>query len=76
MSKPAAAWTQVEEVWRDNLWKVVATMINMGITVGTVSMLLVHKSDDMCSISHMMVLLQVMVQRGGVTGIYSDALDS
>ena len=65
MSKPAAAWMQVEEVWRDNFWKVVATMIDMGATVGTVGTLLVHKLDDMCSISHVMVLLQVMVQRGG-----------
>ena len=40
-------------------------MIDMGTTVGTVSTLLVHKLEDMCSISCMMALLQVMVQRGG-----------
>ena len=65
MSKPAAAWIQVEEAWRDDFWKVIATMIDMGAAVGTVSTLLVHKLDDMHSISCTMALLQVMVQRGG-----------
>ena len=65
MLKPAAAWTQVEEVWRDDFWKVVATMVNMGATIGTISVLLACKLDDMCSILHAMALVQVMVQRGG-----------
>ena len=56
---------QVEEVQRDDFWKVIATMVNMGATIGTISALLVHKSDDMRSISCAMALLQVMVQRGG-----------
>ena len=61
MSKPAAAWMQAEEVWRDDFWKVVATIIDMGTTVSTISMLLVCKLDDMCNISHVTALLQVMV---------------
>ena len=65
MSKPAAAWTQVEEARRDDFWKVVATMVDMGAGVGTVGALLARKSDDVRSVSRATALLQVMVQRGG-----------
>ncbi|KAH9999590.1 hypothetical protein BJV74DRAFT_158674 [Russula compacta] len=64
-SEAAAAWTQVEEARRDDFWKVVATMVDMGAGVGTVGALLARKPDDVRSVSRATALLQVMVQRGG-----------
>lgn len=61
----AAAWTQVEEARRDDFWKVVATMVDMGAGVGSVGALLAHKTDDARSVSRGIALLEVMVQRGG-----------
>jgi hypothetical protein len=60
-----AVWTQAEEARREDFWKVVATMVDMGAGVGTVSALLAHKSNDVRSVSRAIALLESMVQRGG-----------
>ena len=63
-TKPAA-WTPAEVMHRDNFWKVVTTMVDMGAGVGTIGALLAHKSDDVRSVSRAIVLLEAMVKRGG-----------
>jgi len=60
-----AVWTQAEEARREDFWKVVATMVDMGAGVGTVSALLARKSNDVRSVSRAIALLESMVQRGG-----------
>jgi hypothetical protein len=50
---------------RDDFWKVVTTMVDMGAGVGTVGALLAHKSDDVRSTSRAITLLETMVKRGG-----------
>lgn len=62
-TKPTA-WTPVEDMRRNDFWKVVATMVDMGAGVGTVGALLTHKSD-VRSISRAIMLLEAMVKRGG-----------
>jgi hypothetical protein len=64
-STNVAAWTQEEEARRDDFWRVVATMVDMGAGVGSVGALLACKLDDARSVSRATTLLQVMVQRGG-----------
>ena len=64
MTKPAA-WTPAEEMRRDDFWKMVTTMVDMGAGVGTVGALLAHKSDDARSVSRAIALLEAMVRRGG-----------
>lgn len=59
-----AAWTPAEEMRRNDFWKVVTTMVDMGAGVGTVGALLAHTSD-MRSVSRAITLLEVMVKRGG-----------
>ena len=59
------AWTPAEDKCRDEFWKVVTTMVDMGAGVGTVGALLAHKSDDVRSASRAITLLEVMVKRGG-----------
>ncbi|KAI9455511.1 hypothetical protein F5148DRAFT_1378062 [Russula earlei] len=61
----AAAWTRAEEARRDDFWKVVATVVDMGAGVSTVGALLAHKSDDAHRVSRAIALLESMVQRGG-----------
>jgi hypothetical protein len=58
-------WTQAEEARRDEFWKIVATMVDMGAGVGTVAALLARKSDDVRNVSRAIALLENMVQRGG-----------
>ena len=58
-------WTQAEEARRDEFWKVVATMVDMGAGVGTIAALLARKSDDVRGVSRAISLLETMVQRGG-----------
>jgi hypothetical protein len=60
-----AAWTPAEDRRRDDFWKVVTTMVDMGAGVGTVGALLAHKSDDVRSVSRAITLLEAMVKRGG-----------
>jgi hypothetical protein len=60
-----ADWTQAEEARRNDFWKIVTTMVDMGTGVGTIGALLAHKSDDVRSISRAIALLESMVQRGG-----------
>jgi hypothetical protein len=64
MTKPAA-WTPAEAMRRDDFWKVVTTMVDMGAGVGTVGALLAHKSDDVRTASRAVTLLESMVKRGG-----------
>jgi hypothetical protein len=40
-------------------------MVDMDVGVGTVTVLLAHKSNDVSSVSHATTLLESMVQRGG-----------
>ncbi len=61
----ARAWTQEEEAQRNNFWKVVATMLDMGAGVGTVGARLAYKVDDSHGVSCAIALLESMVQRGG-----------
>ena len=61
----ARVWTQAEEARRDEFWKIVATMVDMGAGVGTVAALLARKSDDVRNVSRAIALLETMVQRGG-----------
>lgn len=60
-----AAWTPLEDMRRDDFWKVVTTMVDMGAGVGTIGALLSHKSDDVRSTSRVITLLEAMVKRGG-----------
>jgi hypothetical protein len=64
-TKLAVAWTPAEEARRDEFWKVVATMVDMGAGVGSVGALLAHKTDDARSVSRGIAILETMVQRGG-----------
>jgi hypothetical protein len=59
------AWTQEEEARRNDFWKVVATMLDMGAGVGTIGALLGYKVDDSPTVSRAIALLEAMVQRGG-----------
>ena len=59
------AWTQEEEARRNDFWKVVATMLDMGAGVGTIGALLGYKVDDSPSVTRAIALLEAMVQRGG-----------
>ena len=61
----ASAWTQAEEARRNDFWKVVATMLDMGAGVGTIGALLGFKVDDSQNVSRAIALLEAMVQRGG-----------
>jgi len=61
----AAAWTPTEEMRRDDFWRMVATMVDMGAAVGTVGALLARKSDDVRGVSRAIALLETMVKRGG-----------
>jgi hypothetical protein len=61
----ATDWTRAEEAQRDEFWKVVATMVDMGAGVGSVGALLAHKTDDARSVSRGIAILDAMVQRGG-----------
>jgi hypothetical protein len=61
----AVAWTQAEEARRDEFWKVVATMVDMGSGVGSVGALLAHEADDARCVSRGITILESMVQRGG-----------
>ncbi|KAH9060473.1 hypothetical protein EDB87DRAFT_1616129 [Lactarius vividus] len=61
----ARAWTQEEEARRNDFWKVVATMLDMGAGVGTVGARLAYKVDDSHGVSRAIALLEAMVQRGG-----------
>jgi hypothetical protein len=70
----AAAWTPTEEMCRDDFWKIVTTMVDMGAGVGTVGALLARKSDDMRSVSRAVALLETMVKRGG--GMCHDAVQT
>ena len=58
-------WTQAEEAQRNDFWKVVATMLDMGAGVGSIGALLGYKVDDSNSVSRAIALLEAMVQRGG-----------
>jgi hypothetical protein len=64
-TKLAVAWTPAEEARRDEFWKVVATMVDMGAGVGSVGAMLAHKTDDARSVSRGIAILETMVQRGG-----------
>jgi hypothetical protein len=70
----AAAWTRTEEMRRDDFWKIVATMVDMGAGVGTVGALLARKSDEVRSVSRAIALLETMVKRGG--GMCHDAVQT
>jgi hypothetical protein len=59
------AWTQAEEARRNDFWKVVATMLDMGAGVGSIGAVLGYKIDDSHSVSRAIALLEAMVQRGG-----------
>jgi hypothetical protein len=61
----APVWTRAEEARRDDFWKIVATMVDMGAGVGTIAALLARKSDDVRNVSRAIALLETMVQRGG-----------
>ena len=61
----AHEWTQGEEAQRDDFWKVVATMLDMGAGVGTAGARLAYRVDDSHSVSCAIALLEAMVQRGG-----------
>ncbi|KAI0301170.1 hypothetical protein B0F90DRAFT_1817185 [Multifurca ochricompacta] len=61
----AVGWTQAEEARRDEFWKVVATMLDMGAGVGTVGALLAHRTDNPRMVSRVITVLEAMVQRGG-----------
>ncbi|KAI9443494.1 hypothetical protein H4582DRAFT_2072522 [Lactarius indigo] len=61
----ARAWTQEEEARRNDFWKVVATMLDMGAGVSTVGARLAYKVDDSHGVSRAIALLDAMVQRGG-----------
>jgi hypothetical protein len=61
----APVWTKAEEARRDEFWKIVATMVDMGAGVGTIAALLARRSDDVRSVSRAIALLETMVQRGG-----------
>ena len=61
----AAAWTLPEEIRRDEFWKIVTTMVDMGAGVGTIGSLLARKSDDERDVSRAIALLDAMVRRGG-----------
>ncbi|KAH9038215.1 hypothetical protein EDB85DRAFT_2141985 [Lactarius pseudohatsudake] len=61
----ARAWTQEEEARRNDFWKVVATMLDMGAGVSTVGARLAYKVDDTHGVSRAIALLEAMVQRGG-----------
>ena len=63
-TKPVA-WTPSEDMRRNDFWKVVTTMVDMGAGVGTVGALLAHKSDDVRTASRAITLLEAMVKRGG-----------
>ncbi|KAI9465049.1 hypothetical protein BJY52DRAFT_1209886 [Lactarius psammicola] len=54
-----------EEARRNDFWKVVATMLDMGAGVGTVGARLAYKVDDPHNVSRAIALLEAMVQRGG-----------
>jgi hypothetical protein len=62
----AVVWAQAEEARREDFWKVIARMGDMGAGVGTVAALLTHKSDDVGSISWAIALLECIVQRGSL----------
>ena len=64
-TRNGAAWTEAEEARRNDFWKIVATMVDMGAGVGTIGALLGDRSDDGRSISRAIALLESMVQRGG-----------
>jgi hypothetical protein len=61
----AAAWTLPEEIRRDEFWKIITTMVDMGAGVGTIGALLARKSDDERGVSRAIALLDAMVRRGG-----------
>lgn len=61
----AAAWTPAEELRRDDFWRIVTTMVDMGAGVGTVGALLARRSEDVRNVSRAVALLETMVKRGG-----------
>ncbi|KAI0269927.1 hypothetical protein BC834DRAFT_922720 [Gloeopeniophorella convolvens] len=61
----ARAWTEVEQARRDEFWKVISTLVDMGAGVGAAGAMLAHSPDDARSVSRVIALLQSMVQRGG-----------
>ncbi len=61
----ARAWTQEEEAQRNQFWKVVATMLDMGTGVSTVGALLAYKVGDSQNVLRAIGLLEAMVERGG-----------
>jgi hypothetical protein len=70
----AAVWTPTEEMRRDDFWRVVTTMVDMGAGVGTIGALLARKSDNVRSVSRAIALLETMVRRGG--GMCHDAVQT
>jgi hypothetical protein len=69
-----AAWTPTEELRRDDYWRIVTMMVDMGAGVGTVGALLARKSKEVRSVSRAIALLETMVERGG--GMCHDAVQT